>query len=161
MLRCLVIAAVALGALGCPAHSQVDVASPSARTPKEVVAAAKATIEQWRQAYEIRSIEALGKLYAHDVDLVVVQQGTPYLGWPSVKAMLEDRLARAEAIRMRLKDVQVISLSPDVASALATMTREQTQGATTITESGTLTLVLRQQDGAWLITSEHYSYKRT
>jgi ketosteroid isomerase-like protein len=75
--------------------------------------------------------------------------------------MLEDRLARAETIRMRLKDMQVISLAPDVASALATMTREQTQGATTITESGTLTLVLRHQDGAWLITSEHYSYKRT
>lgn len=161
MLRGFVIVAFALGALGCPAKRQTDVASPSARTPKEVVAAAKATIEQWRQAYEVRSVDALAKLYAHDVDLVVVQEGTPYLGWSSVEAMLKDRIARAETIRMRLKDMQVISLSPQLASAVATMSREQTEGATTITENGTLTLVLRLEGGSWLITAEHYSYKRT
>lgn len=163
-MRSLVIAAalVFVPALGaCTKKHNADVASPSARTPKEVVAAAKATIEQWRQAYEVRSVEALSKLYAQDVDLVVVQEGTPYLGWSSVESMLKDRVARAETIRMRLKDMQVISLSPELASAVATMTREQTEGATTVTENGTLTLVLRLEGGSWLITSEHYSYKRT
>ena len=124
------------------------------------MAAAKATIEQWRQAYEIRSVEALSQLYARNVDLVVVQEGTTFLGWSSVESMLKDRIARTGAIVIRLKDMQVSSLSPDVAFAFATMTRELTFEATTVTEGGTLTLVLRKHDGKWLITSEHYSYKR-
>ncbi|MDX2091924.1 MAG: nuclear transport factor 2 family protein [Kofleriaceae bacterium] len=161
-MRSLVIAAALVCALGaCTKKQNAEVASPSARTPKEVVAAAKATIEQWRQAYEVRSVEALSKLYAHDVDLVVVHEGTPYLGWSSVESMLKDRVARTDSIRMRLKDMQVLSLAPDAASAVTTMTREQTEGATTVTENGTLTLVLRLEGGSWLITSEHYSYKRT
>ena len=56
--------------------------------------------------------------------------------------------------------MQVSSLAPDVATAFATMTRELTADTTTITENGTLTLVLRKQGDKWLITSEHYSYKR-
>jgi len=125
-----------------------------------VVAAAKATIEQWRQAYEIRSVDALARLYARDVDLVVVQEGTTYLGWSSVEAMLKDRIARTGSIHIRLKDMQVLSLAPEVATAYATMTRELTFESTTVTENGTLTLVLRKQGAGWVITSEHYSYKR-
>jgi len=143
---------------GCPRSSAPGAEAPA--TPKEVVAAAKATIEQWRQAYEIRSVDALSQLYAHDVDLVVVQEGTTFLGWSSVEAMLKDRIARTGAIVIRLKDMQVSSLAPEVAFAFATMTRELTFEATTVTESGTLTLVLRKQGDKWLITSEHYSYKR-
>ena len=46
------------------------------------------------------------------------------------------------------------------AVAVATMTRELSDGATTVTENGTLTLVLRKDRGRWQIASEHYSYKR-
>ena len=56
-------------------------------------------------------------------------EGTAYLGWSSVEGMLKDRIARAETIHMRLKDMQVISLSPEIATAVATMTRELTEGA--------------------------------
>jgi len=145
---------------GCPSGTSAGAEGPSAATPLEVVAAAKATIEQWRQAYEIRSVDALSKLYARDVDLVVVQEGTTFLGWSSVESMLKDRIARTGAIHIRLKDMQVLSLAPEVATAYATMTRELTFESTTVTESGTLTLVLRKQGAGWLITSEHYSYKR-
>src|SRR5262245_21186832 len=75
-------------------------------TPKEVVAAARAVVEQWRQAYEVRSFEALAKLYAHEVDLVVVQDGQPLVGWASVEGMLKDRIARYKDIHVRLKDIQ-------------------------------------------------------
>jgi ketosteroid isomerase-like protein len=146
---------------GCTKGKSAEVVGPSASTPKDVVAAAKATIEKWRQAYEIRSVDALSELYAKDVDLVVVQEGTAYLGWSSVQAMLKDRLTRADTIRVRLKDMQVLLLAPDVAFAVATMTRELGDNVTTVTETGTLTLVLRKQGPAWLITSEHYSYKRS
>lgn len=167
MRRSLLAAVLSLGALGtlgmltgCPGSRAPAPAAPSASTPKEVVAAAKATIEQWRQAYEIRSVDALSRLYAHDVDLVVVQEGQTLLGWSSVEGYLKDRVARAGMIHIRLKEVQVISLASEVASAVATMTREVGDGTTTVTENGTLTLVLRKQAAAWVITSEHYSYKR-
>jgi ketosteroid isomerase-like protein len=144
---------------GCPrARGPVEPATPA--TPAEVQEAAKATIEQWRQAYEVRSMEGLAKLYPHELDVVVVQEGTALLGWPSVEGMLKDRLARTTAIHIRLKDIQVVSLAPDVASATATMTRELTEGAATVSENGTLTLVLRKIGADWLIAVEHYSYKR-
>jgi len=47
------------------------------------------------------------------------------------------------------------------AFGVATMTRELTDGVTTVTEYGSLTLVFRKDPNAgWLIVGEHYSYKR-
>ncbi len=156
------LAAVAVALAACPGAKAPAVAPPPPKTPKEVVAAGRATVEQWRQAYELKSLDALAKLYAHDVELVVVQDGLPWIGWSSVEAMLRDRLARAKQIHVRLKDVQVVSIAPVAASVLATMTREISDGVTTVTEHGTLTIVLRRDDasGAWTIVAEHYSYKR-
>lgn len=137
--------------------------APAAPTaPAEVIAAAKAAVETWRQAYEVKSMEGLAKLYRHDLDLVVVQDGTAYQGWSSVEAMLSDRLARATQIHIRLKDTAVAAHGLDVATVVATMTRERTEGSTTTSESGTLTLVLERSpsDGRWLVVLEHYSYKR-
>ena len=149
------------GVAGCPGGGgSKDPVAPSAVTPKEVVSAVKATIEQWRQGYEVRSVDTLAKLYAHDLDVVVVQEGLTMIGWSSVEAYLKDRIARAGQIHIRLKDVQVISLGLEAASAIATMTRELTEGTTTVTESGTLTLVVRRTGDGWVISSEHYSYKR-
>ena len=130
-------------------------------TPKEVVDAGRATIEQWRQAYEVRSLDALSKLYEHNPDVVVVLDGLPLIGWSSVEAMLRDKLARAKEIHVRLKDITVTSYAPVLAGAVAQMTREIGDGVTTVSENGTLTLLLhREDDGTWKIVSEHYSYKR-
>jgi hypothetical protein len=82
------------------------------------------------------------------------------IGWSSVEAYLKDRVARVGSIHIRLKDVQVIALGLEAASAIATMTRELSDGTTTVTENGTLTLVLRHTPAGWVISSEHYSYKR-
>jgi ketosteroid isomerase-like protein len=157
-MRSLVVALAILVA-ACSGGTRAP-ATPSATTPKEVVTAVKATIEQWRQGYEVRSIDALAKIYAHDLDVVVVQEGQTMVGWSSVEAYLKDRLARAGSIHIRLKDEQILALGLEAASAVATMTRELTDGTTTVTEQGTLTLVLRRTDAGWVISSEHYSYKR-
>ena len=152
---------LSLGTLaGCLAPAPV--APPSATTPAEVVGAAKLTIENWRVAQEARDLDALSRLYERDIDLVVVQDGLASLGWSSVQAMLADRIARHSAIRIRMKDIAVIALGLDAASVVATMTRESTatSGVTSVTESGTLTLVLRRQPTGWIIASEHYSYRR-
>jgi ketosteroid isomerase-like protein len=129
-------------------------------TPKEVVAAARSTVEQWRQAYEVRSFDGLAKLYAHNIDLVVIQEGVPISSWSSVEQMLKERLARYKDVRVRLKDIQVQSLSADAAVATASMNRELGDGVTTITEAGALTIVLRKEGEQWLIVTEHYSFKR-
>ena len=145
-------------ASGCPAKGPDAPVAPA--TPKEVVAAAKSTVEQWRQGFEVRSADALAKLYAHDLDVVVVTDGAALTGWKSIEASLRDRLARAGAIRVRLKDIQVTAQDAMVATVVATMTREVTDGAATTTENGTLTLVLRHAGDAWVIVLEHYSYRR-
>jgi uncharacterized protein (TIGR02246 family) len=146
---------------GCPRSRPAETTPEAASmAPKEVVAAAKGVIEQWRQAYEVKSFDALAKLYAHDLDLVVVQDGQPVMGWSTVEPMLRERLAKAKEIHIRLKDVTVASLGPTSAAATATMTREVSDGVTTVSENGALTLVLRRGADGWQIVQEHYSYKR-
>lgn len=159
-MRSLVITLAILVA-GCPKGGSQEPVAPSAVTPKEVVTAVKATVEQWRQGYEVRSVETLAKLYAHDVDVVVVQEGQTMIGWSSVEAYLKDRIARAGQIHIRLKDVSVVALGLEAASVTATMNRELSEGTTTVTENGTLTLVVRRTADGWVISSEHYSYKRS
>jgi uncharacterized protein (TIGR02246 family) len=153
------IVLVALALAACP-RGKADTTPSRPATPKEVVAAARATIEQWRQAYEVRSFEALAKLYSHDIDLVVVQDGVPLSGWSSVEAMLKDRVSRHKKVHVRLKDIQVQSLGPGAATATAAMTRELGDDITTVTEGGALTIVLRKEGDHWLIVTEHYSYRR-
>ena len=144
---------------GCP-RSGGDTTPARPLTPKEVVAGARATIEQWRQAYQVRSFEALEKLYAHDVNLVVVQNGQQLVGWTSVEAMMKDRIERFPKITIRLKDIQVASLGPTAATATARMAREVGDEVTTVTESGALTVVLRKEADTWVIVAEHYSHKK-
>jgi hypothetical protein len=74
--------------------------------------------------------------------------------------MLKDRLARFKEVHVRLKDIQVQSIGTDAAVATSAMTRELGDGVTTITEFGALTIVLRKEGDAWVIVSEHYSFKR-
>jgi ketosteroid isomerase-like protein len=158
-MRHVAVLVVAFVLTGCP-RGGGDTTPARVLTPKEVVSAARATVEQWRQAYEVKSLETLSNLYAHTIDLVVVQEGLPLVGWSSVEGMLKDRLARYKEVHVRLKDIQVQSIADSAAVATAAMTRELGDGVTTITEFGALTIVLRKQGEGWVIVSEHYSFKR-
>ena len=159
-MRHAVAVAILLAMAGCPGPKASGTTPAASLAPKDVVAAAKGTVEQWRQAYEVRSFDALAKLYAHELDVVVVQDGQPLTGWSQIEPALRDRLGKAKEIHVRLKDVTVTSLGPTAAAALATMTREVSDGVTTVTEAGALTLVLRKSADGWQIVQEHYSYKR-
>ena len=154
------VAFVLCALAGCPAPKPTSTTPAASLAPKEVVAAAKGTVEQWRQAYEVRSFDALAKLYAHELDVVLVHDGLPLVGWSTIEPVLRERLAKAKEIHVRLKDVTVTSLGSTGAAALATMTREISDGTTTVTENGALTLVLRRGADGWQIVQEHYSYKR-
>ena len=129
-------------------------------TPKDLSQAVRGAVEQWRQAYEIRSIDALEKLYAHDSGVVVVEDAQQLIGWPAVDAMLKDRLAHAKEIHVRLKDVQVAARGSVVATAVTTLSREISDGTTTVSEQGPLTLVLHNAGDGWRIVAEHLSYRR-
>jgi hypothetical protein len=52
-----------------------------------------------------------------------------------------------------------IALGSDGAVVNATLTREINDGVSSLTERGTLTLIVRAgADGTWVIVTEHYSY---
>src|SRR5262245_19716956 len=110
----ILVAALALA--GCPRGGGEPTPTRPA-TPQEVIAGARGTIEQWRQTYQVRSVDTLAKLYADEVDLVVVTDGMQLVGWTSGEAMVKDELQRHPKIQIRLKDIQVVGLGPTAATA--------------------------------------------
>jgi ketosteroid isomerase-like protein len=149
----------ALLAVGCPrGGGEQTIVKP--QTPPEVLQAARGTIEQWRQAYQIKGFDVLTKLYAHEAELVLVHEGRAFVGWPSIEALIKDRLARYQKIVIRLKDINVVALGATSATATAVMTRELGDEVTTVTETGALTMVLRRDGEQWVIVTEHYSYRK-
>jgi ketosteroid isomerase-like protein len=155
-----VVALAVLAIASCSGGAGARPARPP--VPADVVAAVESVIEQWRQAYELRSVDSLAPLYAHEPELVVVREGNALTGWPAVEQMLKERLAKATSVRVKLGIVQVSQLTPEVATAVATMTREIAEEFATFNETGTLTLTLRKDPGGrdFRIVVEHYSYKR-
>src|SRR5690349_8086819 len=123
------LAVAALAMAGCPPRPGAPAA---AALPPELAGTIKGTIEQWRQAYEIRSMDALARLYSHDPGLVVVQDGARQLGWPATEEVLRGKLARASQIRVRITELQIAPLGPDAAVASAVMRRESGDGTTTV-----------------------------
>jgi ketosteroid isomerase-like protein len=146
----------ALAAGGCPPRSTAPPVAP----PVGLTDGVKGAIEQWRQAYEVRSMDALARLYSHDPGLAIVQDGARQLGWAAIEPALRGTLERAGAIRVRITELQVAALDAGAAVATGLMRRESTDGATTVTESGVVTLALRKGDTGWVIASEHFSYRR-
>ena len=153
-------AAVLLAVVACRHDKTADTTPAAPATPQAVIAAGRATVEQWRQAQEVRSLDTLTKLYAHDPDVVLVEDGIPMVSWTAVDQTLQARMAHAKEIHIALKDVAVTSFAPTIAGVSATMRREISDGVTTVTENGALTLVLRHDQDGWKIVQEHYSYRR-
>jgi ketosteroid isomerase-like protein len=159
VIRALALALACGLAAGCPGHGKGGAATTPVdpATADQAMDAARRAVEQWRQAYEVDSFDALSPLYAHDKGLVVVQQGVPFVGWDAVEVHLEDLLGHAREIHVRLKDVRVLAMT-DSAVVVALMDRDVSDGVTTVSESGVLTLVLRHQGDGWLVVAEHYSH---
>lgn len=114
--------------------------------------------EKWRQGWETRTVEALAPLYAHDTDLVVVAQGTAYRGWSDVETFLSTKLGALQAVHLRFDGAMTVGLGLDGGVLTTGLIRELDDGAGTVTERGTLTLVVRKDSLGWVIVSEHYSY---
>jgi ketosteroid isomerase-like protein len=155
------LAALVLGGLGaCPGARTAAPAQPPAPPPTagEVVTAVKARVEQYRQGYEVRSLEALEPLYAHDDGLVVTSQGRTQRGWPQAKERLAGFLAQCQTMKLRLTDVVVVALGDGGAMVTAAVHRTYGDGTRTVDEVGTILLVFRRQGGEFFIVAEHFSY---
>jgi ketosteroid isomerase-like protein len=154
------LVAVLAAAVACRGGASAPAVPVAPAAPADVVNAGRSAVEAWRQAYEVRSADALAKLYAHDADVEIVQDGVPLRGWTAIEPVLRKRFEHAKDIHVKLKDEAVIAIGPAAAAVAATMTREISDGVTTVTENGALTLVLHHDPAGWVIVVEHYSYKR-
>lgn len=137
---------------------QTPVLAPAAEVPEDQKTAIEGVVEQYRQAYEVVSLEALSTLYSQDLDLVLVYQGQQHQGWTAVQAFLTTHFEGASEIRMGIKNVAIRSLGPDSVTVTAQRDSSIKNGAITVTETGMLTLVIQKRDERWLVVAEHFSY---
>ena len=156
------VAAAAAAAAGCssracPEPTMVDPDQPPSAGD---VTSVLRTVEQWRQAYEVRSADGLFELYDHGKEVSLVQQGAVIAGWEAVQSDIQARLAKAKGIRMRLTDLRVALLGGTGAVVTASASREVSDEITTVSEAGILTLSLGRDGDRWVIVSEHYSVRR-
>jgi ketosteroid isomerase-like protein len=121
-------------------------------------AAALATIEQWRQAMEVRSVDGLTKLYSNDQRLIVVAQGQRTNGWSNVEPMLRQQLERAGAVHVRLSEIAAYDYGQTMLVHAAAEIETST-GATTVKESGVISFVLAPDGMVWRIVAQHFSYR--
>jgi SnoaL-like domain len=141
--------AMSLTFSGCrTASSAASSAMPSSAAPSSAI------IEQWRQAYEVRSVDALAKLYDPSEKLVYVHQGKRYNGWLAAAAVITERLAGATELHMDLRDISVRSIA-GATLIDCNMTREISVSSTTVKESGVVSMVII--DGK--IAVEHFSFR--
>jgi ketosteroid isomerase-like protein len=116
------------------------------------------TVEQWRQGWQVRSLEALAPLYRQDDHTVIVYQGRPQQGWSQAQTWLRAQLDGADTVHLRIEDGVVTTVGADGAIFTARLARELSDGVVTTTDDGFLTLTLARADQGWQIVVEHYSY---
>lgn len=160
-MRCsaaLVLAIVVTACAGAtPPPAAVAEDPAGTELPEQIATAVRGAVEQYRQAYAVRSVEALAELYAHSLDLNLVNQGVRLRGWTAVQEHLRDLLGGADEVRLELQDVVIV---PAGAGAVVTarVERDITRDLATVTERGVLTLVFREDLTGWQIVAEHFSY---
>src|SRR4051794_30188355 len=68
----------------------------------DAFAAVFRAVEQWRQGWQVRSLDALAPLYRHDDHTVIVYQGRPQRGWDAAQTWLRAQLARVNTVNIRI-----------------------------------------------------------
>jgi hypothetical protein len=160
-MRWLTLGALALAAACGATDPEPAAPKPEPLAPEGVTAAVRGAVEQYRQAYEVASFEAIEPLYVKGRELAVTSKGRRYRGWEEVRIYLEELLGGARMIRLEVTNVEVVALGSDAAYATVSLNREMSDGAATVAERGTLSLVFQLREVAgierWRIVSEHFS----
>lgn len=146
-------------AAGCSGGSKGST-TPSEQAGGDAFAAVFRAVEQWRQGWEVRSLEALSPLYRQDGNTVVVYQGKAHVGWPQAQNYLRQTVEGAKSVHLSLEEGQVTSIGGGGATYSARLIREISDGVLTVTDEGFLTMTFARAAGGdrWEIVSEHYSY---
>lgn len=126
--------------------------------PADVARAIEGAVEQYRQAFEVVSPEALSELYTHNLDVVMVHQGRAHLGWSQIEAAHRARFQDVTKVRMVISSLSIQALGDEVAVATAGLESSIGDDATTTTEKGMVTLVFRKIEDRWMVVAEHFSY---
>lgn len=153
--------AVLLATAACSGGGGAARPGATAATPVDAFAAVFRAVEQWRQGWEVRSMEALAPLYRHDGQTVLVYQGQAQVGWPAAENYLRTVVERARAIHLALEEGQVTTLGDGAATFAARLSREISDGAITVSDRGFLTLTFARSGDRWEIVAEHYSFAAT
>ena|SRR5688572_29804470 len=150
----------ALGGAACGGGGGKGGTTPSGPASGDAFAAVFRAVEQWRQGWEVRSLEALAPLYRQDGNTVVVYQGRPHVGWPQAQNFLRQTVEGAKNVHLTLEEGQVTSIGAGGATYSARLLREISDGVLTVTDEGFLTMTFARASGGdrWEIVSEHYSY---
>lgn len=146
-------------AAGCSGGSKGST-TPTDQAAGDAFAAVFRAVEQWRQGWEVRSLEALSPLYRQDGNTVVVYQGKAHVGWPQAQNYLRQTVEGARSVHLSLEEGQVTSIGGGGATYSARLIREISDGVLTVTDEGFLTMTFARAAGGdrWEIVSEHYSY---
>ncbi|MBE7454584.1 MAG: nuclear transport factor 2 family protein [Kofleriaceae bacterium] len=154
------LAAVVLCGLVACGGGGAGATRPADPAAADAFSAVFRAVEQWRQGWEVRSLDALAPLYRQDGNTVVVHQGRAHVGWPQAQIYLRQAVDGARAVHLTIENGQVTALGPGGAHFSARLVREISDGAVTVTDEGFLTLTFaRSASGErWEIVSEHYSY---
>ena len=127
-------------------------------TPEAVIIQAQGVIEQWRQGYEVRSVDALAPLYARTADVEAVHQGRRLRGWPLLRDQLTSFFTAYAVVKVLVADLHVVAIGSDGALVAANVTRRFGDGTTTVEEVGSMFWLLRRVGESWQIVGEAWSY---
>jgi ketosteroid isomerase-like protein len=157
-LAVLLIATFAI--VACGGGGGKGATTPSDPASADAFAAVFRAVEQWRQGWEVRSLDALTPLYRQDGNTVVVYQGKAHVGWPQAQSYLRSTIDGAKNVHLTLEEGQVTSIGSGGATYSARLIREVSDGVLTVTDEGFLTMTFARAPGGdhWEIVSEHYSY---
>jgi ketosteroid isomerase-like protein len=121
-------------------------------------AAVQATLQQWKDAYSRRDLDAALTVVAPDDDVVAIGTGPDEwrVGPEEFKAQLERDFAQAEALSVDYQPLVVSEAGPVAWVAGRASVQARVEGQD-VAMSGRFTAVLEQREGRWLLMQTHFS----
>jgi ketosteroid isomerase-like protein len=121
-------------------------------------AAVQATLQQWKDAYSRRDLDAALTVVAPDDDVVGIGTGPDEwrVGPEEFKAQLERDFAQSEALSVDYQPLVVSAAGPVAWVAGRASVQARVEGQD-VAMSGRFTAVLEQREGRWLLMQTHFS----
>lgn len=151
---------VAVGACGGAAKGAAEPKFDpvaSAAPPPALATQAKGLIEQYRQAWEVKSLDALSALYVRTVDVSLVVGGEALLGWTAIEERYKAALAASAVFKLRIEPVAVTAVDQGGVAVVAKVSRIYGDDVTKTEDRELVTFVLTPVEGKLAILVEHRS----